>query len=122
MKQTSTIISLLLLCLTLQAASVKLEWDQPDMTGVDHFNLYYSTIHGAYADHVSSAGTNTFVTVSNLVVGTRYYFVATSVQLGGFESTFSNEVNWLATNSTITASFGRKLQGKATLRGRGSMR
>ena len=59
--------------------TVTLAWDPSSGTNViTNYNLYYGVASATYTN-VVAAGTNTTVSVSNLVEGTTYYFAATAV-------------------------------------------
>ena len=75
--------------------TVTLAWDPSSGTDiVTNYNIYYGAASATYTDTVP-AGTNTTVTVSNLVEGTTYYFAATAVDTAGLESDYSIEVSAL---------------------------
>jgi hypothetical protein len=79
---------------TVQAAgSVTLAWNQSSDTNVAGYNVYYGGASGAYNNEVS-AGNATNATISGLVQGTTYYFVATTYTSSGLESPFSSEVSY----------------------------
>jgi len=76
------------------AQNIILEWDasnSPDVTG---YNLYYGTNSGSYPVKID-AGDSTSVTISNLLAGVTYYFVATAYDANGDESAYSNEVTFI---------------------------
>jgi hypothetical protein len=81
--------------------SLTLAWDATVSPDITNYNVYYGFAPGTYngsiaaADHVST-------TISNLVVGTRYYFAVTSVNQSGMESDYSTEISY-----TPTAQLGR---------------
>lgn len=74
-----------------------LSWSAPT-TNVDGtplvdlagYKIYYGTAHGSYST-VRDVGTITTVTINNLAPRT-YYFVATTYNAMGLESTYSNEI------------------------------
>ena len=79
----------------LATGTVTLAWDpSPGTNTIASYNLYYGGASGTYAD-VVSAGTNTTVSISNLVEGATYYFAATAVDTDGLESDYSTEVSTL---------------------------
>jgi hypothetical protein len=99
--------ALIVAALTVSAqgqTSVTLAWNPGTGTDViTNYNLYYGAASATYTN-VVPARTNTTVTVSNLVVGTTYYFAATAVDTNGLESAYSSEVaytNPVATLPTI---------------------
>ena len=73
--------------------TVTLAWDPSAGTNViANYNVYYGVASATYTN-VVAAGTNTTVSVSNLVEGTTYYFAATAVDTAGLESDYSTEVS-----------------------------
>lgn len=79
---------------TNQTARVTIVWSPGSGTNViANYNVYYGVASATYINTVSS-GTNTTVTISNLVHGVTYYFAATAVDTSGLESDFSNEISW----------------------------
>jgi len=75
------------------AADVTLAWDPSPDVGVESYRLHYGAIPGIYTD-LTNAGPATALTVSGLVEGTTYYFVATAVGTNQLESDFSNEISY----------------------------
>ena len=74
---------------------VTLAWDpSPGTDVITNYNLYYGVASGTYTN-VAAAGTNTTVTISNLVDGATYYFAATAVDTNSLESAYSTEVSAL---------------------------
>ena len=72
---------------------VTLAWDpSPSTNVIANYKIYYGGASATYTNAVS-AGTNTTVSVSNLVEGTTYYFAATAVDTFGLESDYSAEVS-----------------------------
>ena len=82
---------------------VTLEFD-PSTTPNVNYRIRYGTESGDYP-FVSEFGTNTIGSVSNLVDGTRYYFVAHAWNDLQGESDPSNETNWLASGTAIIITF-----------------
>ncbi len=85
---------LALIPLASQAAStVTLAWDaSPGTNIIVNYKIYYGVASATYSNSVS-AGTNLTATVSNLVVGTKYYFAATATDKDGLESDYSTEIS-----------------------------
>ena len=76
--------------------SATLAWDpSPGTNGIANYNVYYGVASATYTN-VVAAGTNTTVSISNLVNGTTYYFAATAVATSGLESDYSAEVSALS--------------------------
>jgi hypothetical protein len=75
----------------LGTGSVTLTWNASPSSVVTGYYIYYGLTSGIY-NYEISAGNNTSVTISNLVEGATYYFVATSHD--GGESPFSSEVSY----------------------------
>ncbi len=69
--------------------SVTLVWS-PSPDAVAGYNIYYGPASGVYTNQVST-GNITNATISNLVEGGTYFFVATAFDNSGVESTPSNE-------------------------------
>lgn len=72
--------------------SVSLAWTASTSPGVTNNFIYYGSASGQYTNKVLAGNTGSFV-VTNVLRGTRYFFVATAVA-NGLESVFSNEVNY----------------------------
>jgi len=77
-----------------RADSLNLIWDASTSANVTGYNVYYGTNSGNYLYKVN-AGNALSVTVSNVISGVRYYFVATAYDASGNESPFSPEVTFL---------------------------
>ena len=78
---------------SLAAGTVTLAWDPSSGTNViAGYNIYHGTASGTYTN-VTSAGTATTLSISNLVEGATYYFAATAVDVFGLESDYSTEVS-----------------------------
>ena len=88
-----TLIGLVLTLIPLisfAAGNITLAWDPvPSVAG---YNLYYGTASRVYPNMLA-AGNTTTITVSNLAIGTAYYFAATAYDTFGIESDFSVEVS-----------------------------
>lgn len=73
--------------------SVTLAWDaEAPANYIANYKVYYGPASATYTNSLS-AGTNTTLTVSNLVRGATYYFAATATSTNGLESAFSSEVS-----------------------------
>jgi len=77
----------------LATQSVTLGWDPTTDPNVAGYNLYYGTASHVYASKVS-VGNVTNKTIAGLVEGTTYFFAATTSDVSGEESTFSNEASY----------------------------
>jgi len=84
------------------AGSVMLAWDRCTDSCVAGYNVYYGVASGVYTNKICT-GTLTNTTISNLIVGRTYYFVATSYTALGLESPFSSEVAVTVANAAILA-------------------
>lgn len=73
--------------------SVTLAWIPSTDPNIAGCNLYYGVASGAYTQMVNP-GNVTTVTISGLIEGTTYYFAATSYDILGLESDFSNEASY----------------------------
>ena len=71
-------------------SSVTLAWDASDPTYT--YKIYYGSATATYTNTVA-AGTNLTAVVTNLSLGTTYYFVATATDTNKLESAFSNEIS-----------------------------
>ena len=93
-----TVVGMALAAVTpsvVRGADITVSWDHPSpSSAVAGYNLYYGTQSQNYTAMLD-AGTNTIATVSNLSVGTAYYFAATSYSSGGLESGFSTEASYV---------------------------
>jgi fibronectin type 3 domain-containing protein len=72
-------------------------WTSVSSPSVIGYRVYYGTAPGAYAQARGAglyAATATY-TVTGLTAGRTYYFVVTSVDATGNESTYSNEASKL---------------------------
>jgi len=77
------------------AGRVTVVWDpSPGTNVVADYKIYYGVANGLYTNAVS-AGTATTLSISNLVGGVTYYFVATATDTYGLESDYSNEASAL---------------------------
>lgn len=86
-----TLIFVLNVFQVLGTGSVTLTWSPSASSDVTGYYVYYGLTSGIY-NYEISAGNNTSVTISNLIEGATYYFVATSHD--GGESPFSSEVSY----------------------------
>ncbi len=85
---------------TVQAGqSVTLAWNRNSNTNVAGYNIYYGGVSGAYTNMVN-AGNATNATISGLVLGTTYYFVATSYSSLNVQSPFSSEVSYAVSTAS----------------------
>lgn len=87
----------------LGADSVGLAWDaglDPDLAG---YRVYFRTARESYGLGIDIGRAET-ARVSNLVIGTTYYFTVTAYNTAGLESPGSEEISFTATpNETATA-------------------
>lgn len=80
------------------SGTVTLAWDpSPGTNVIANYNVYYGVASATYTN-LAAAGTNTTVSISNLVEGATYYFAATAVDTSGLESDYSTEVSTLIPN------------------------
>lgn len=94
MKKLLSILSLFVLFVcTIRAASVSLAWDPNSETNLAGYVIYYGTASGQYSNS-NNVGNVTNTTVSGLLEGVTYYFVATAYDASGLESDPSNEVSY----------------------------
>ena len=71
---------------------ITLGWSVSSDASVTSYNIYYGTSSGNYTNKIS-VGNVTHTTIDNLNPDILYYFVTTSVAIGGVESQFSNETS-----------------------------
>ena len=80
---------------SLAAGTATLVWNPSSSTNrIVDYAIHYGVSSGVYSNTVS-AGTNTTLTISNLVQGATYYFVATAIDTFGLESDYSSEASAL---------------------------
>jgi hypothetical protein len=72
-------------------ANVTLSWNPISSPLVTGFNIYYGSASGVYTNKIN-AGKNTSLTISNLTVGSTYYFASTTYSTAGAESALSTSV------------------------------
>ena len=104
---------LLLLELSLRAATVTLGWDPSADSSVVGFRLYYGVASHSYPSMLD-AGDATTAAISNLLDGVTYYVAATTYDAAGLESDYSTEVSFtvsLGTNSSGSNSSGSNSSG-----------
>jgi hypothetical protein len=100
MKNLLKLMALIAAATTITYA-VQLAWDpnpEPDLAG---YKLYWSlTPGGPYTNKVDVGNvTNYTIANTNFAFMKTNYFVATAYNTSGLESTYSNEINWVRTNS-----------------------
>jgi len=78
-------------CSNLTTSAV-LAWQPSTDPTVAGYKLYYGVASHTYT-HAIDVGQATTATISNLAVGTTYYFAATAYDSSGVESPFSNEAS-----------------------------
>jgi hypothetical protein len=84
----------------LNGQSVNLAWNMSaDPTGTGSI-VWWGTVSGNYTAS-EDVGTNTGVTISNLVTGVTYYFAATCYDAAGDTSGYSTELPYTVTNGTV---------------------
>ena len=86
------------------SANVTLAWDPSISPNIATYRLYYGNSSGNYTN-ISETGNVTLTTVSNLLVGSTYYFAVSAVDIIGLESVLSSEVSY-----TVGAPLGATLQ------------
>ena len=80
---------------SLAVSTATLVWDpSPEADLITNYNIYYGAASAKYTS-VVPAGTNTTLSISNLVEGNTYYFAATAVDAFGLESAYSMEASAL---------------------------
>ncbi len=84
------------------AGSVALAWNTVTEPNIIGYRLYHGTASGTY-DEVVDVGNATTTEVSDLVVGTTYYFAVTAYNASGMESGLSNEAAFTVPSSVPSA-------------------
>jgi hypothetical protein len=79
---------------TSPAPVVSLAWNPSSNSEVAGYFLSYGNSSGVYDQRID-AGTNTTVSLTNLVLGVTYFFVVKAYNLAGVESDPSNEISYL---------------------------
>src|SRR5882762_4373692 len=77
---------------SLASPSITLAWDPSPDPSVVGYKVYWGIASRNYTNSLS-AGSATTLTVSNLVIGTPYFFAATAYDTNGIESDYSAEVS-----------------------------
>jgi fibronectin type III domain protein/BACON domain-containing protein len=77
---------------TSSSTSASLTWAADTSTGLAGYKVYMGTASGVYGTSLNVGNVTSYV-VSNLAVGTTYYFVVTAYNTSGSESPPSNEVS-----------------------------
>ena len=87
------LLSVLMHFQALAAGTVTLAWNPSTDPLVVGYSIYYGGASGTYTNEIS-IGNATNVTISGLIPGTTYYFVATTYTAADLESPFSDEVSY----------------------------
>src|SRR4051812_16125299 len=82
------------------AQNVKLAWDPNHESDLAGYRVYVGITTRKYSTNYF-AGNITNYTVTNLTVGTKYFFAVTAVNKADLESDYSNEVNTTVTSGTV---------------------
>jgi len=96
-----------LLLLAALTAEISLEWDRNPESDIAGYAIHQGRASRSYTNAIGTP--DTFLTVTNLELRTRYYFAATAINDAGLESDFSSEVQasvrpitfWLEKSSTL---------------------
>ncbi|HEX3626329.1 MAG TPA: fibronectin type III domain-containing protein, partial [Verrucomicrobiae bacterium] len=73
-----------------------LTWTASTSPNIVGYNIYYGTSSNAYTNEIS-AGNISSLTISNLAVGTTYYFAASAVNSSGIQSALSSPTSYTVT-------------------------
>jgi Concanavalin A-like lectin/glucanases superfamily/Fibronectin type III domain len=90
---------------TLSAQNVTLGWPATTDPQIAGYDIYYGTASGNYTSSIA-VGDTTSVTISNLVVGTTYYFAATSLNGQNQQSALSAEISYTVPPPQTSSSLG----------------
>ena len=97
-------LALIILCFASTAAfgqvKITLAWNPSISPNIAGYNVYYGQASGSYTTVIKVGNTN-LASITNLTVGTTYYFVATAMDTSGIESVFSNELSYTAVAPAI---------------------
>ena len=89
-----------------RAAQLSVTWDPSGDSDVAGYKIYYGTQSGTYTE-VIDAGNSTSCTLPDLAVGTTYYIAATAYDSYGYESDYSNELDYAVTgDATVSLASG----------------
>jgi len=77
---------------TSAGTAATLAWNADTSTGLAGYKVYLGTASGVYGTSINVGNVTSYV-MSNLAVGTTYYFVVTAYNISGSESLPSNEVS-----------------------------
>jgi len=94
----SNIVFLALLFLQSSAfadASVTLAWNPANSLTIAGYNIYYGGVSGVYTNKISVGKATTEATISGLIQGAIYCFVATTYSASGVESARSSQLVYL---------------------------
>ena len=80
--------------------SISLAWDRSTETDVVGYKVYWGTSSRLYTAQQDNQNEIT-ATISNLEVGSRYYFAVTAYNQSGLESAYSQEVSGLVGSPPI---------------------
>jgi hypothetical protein len=89
-----------LCCVKANADSLVLDWSPSPSSSVVGYDVYYGTSSGIYL-YETNVGSATQATISNLVPGVTYYFVATAYDAQGNQSLFSSEISYTVPGSAL---------------------
>ena len=84
-----------------RASALTLAWDAVTNTTIGGYNLYVGTVTRSYTT-TNDVGNVTQFSISNLVVGTTYFFALSAYDTYGIESDLSAELAYTVTTSTST--------------------
>lgn len=84
------------------AQAVGLAWDANTEADIAGYRLYYGVSSGTYTMMIDTEST-TSATVSDLAVGSTYFFAVTAYNTSGLESPLSNEVSVMVMSPANTA-------------------
>jgi hypothetical protein len=78
--------------------AITLEWNPNNESDLGGYKIYYGIESGVYI-RTADVGMSTTSTISNLAQGVTYYFTATAYNIMGYESGFSQEIEYKVPNT-----------------------
>ena len=93
----SFVITIFLVSINCFSAQIKIKWTPNKEKRVAGYKIYYGNSSRNYTDSID-VGNKTSYTISNLLDGKTYFIGITAYNLNGKESSYSNEISYVASN------------------------